>query len=183
MNRLKVLLLVVIVAILATVFIQNREPIALKLLCEDPNSQYCFYQTPQIPLAIWMSLFLLGGVITNLLAQVFSRYSYTRGSKKRSVQDDLYAESQKNWVDRDTPSRKYSTDSVEEEDFNNQSNNTTAYEVEQEPESVKRSGSNYSYTYRTTERDQKDQDKNNNTSIDLDKNANLTADSEDEEWI
>lgn len=183
MNRLKILLLVLIVAILATVFVQNREPIALKLLCEDPSSQYCLYQTPQLPLAVWISLFILGGTLTNLLSQTFSRYSYSSSGKKRYVKDDLYPE-KKGWVERDDEPEKYSTTSIERENkISSKANDSKVYEVTQEPEETTRSGSNYSYKYRSSPKEEKSKNKADNTSIDLDKNVNSNSELEDEDWI
>lgn len=184
MNRFKIFLLLLIIAILATLFIQNTEPIALKLLCEDPNSQYCLYQTPQLPTSVWISLFIVGGCLTNLLSQAFNRYSYSGSSKKRYRQDDLYVE-KTNWVDRDTQQKKYSTAPTEREDNigRNKADDSDIYEADQKPQEVERSGSNYSYKYRPAEQDKKSKRQAENASIDLDKNTDLTSESEDEDWI
>lgn len=184
MNRFKVLLLVLIIAILATVFIQNRDPIALKLLCEDPSSQYCLYQTPQLPTSVWISLFIVGGCLTNILSQVFSRYSYSGSGKKRQPKDDLYPE-KTNWVDRDTQSQRYSTASAPQEDNagRNKGDDSSIYEAAQKPQEVERSGSNYSYKYRPAEKEKNSNRKTEKTSIELDKNTDLTSESDDEDWI
>ncbi len=161
MNRLKFLLLLLIVAALIIVFIQNQEPITLKLLCPD-TTQACLYQTRQFPLAVWIGLFTLAGTLTNLLGQVFSRYGYassgkqksTSASKQRYTNSDLYPDRQ-NWVDEDRDRRKYSTNSTQIQDSPvvDQFDKSTSYERPQEPQNVERSGSTYSYTYRpATER-------------------------------
>ncbi len=69
-NQFKLLLLVIIFGILVVLFFQNQEPISLKLLCADPSSQYCWYQTPTQPLAMWMGLFLSLGVVSSLIWQL-----------------------------------------------------------------------------------------------------------------
>jgi hypothetical protein len=173
MNRLKLLLLLLIIAALAIVFVQNQEPITLKLLCPD-TTQACLYQTRQFPLAVWIGLFTLGGLLTNLLGQVFSRYGYassskpkyTTASKPRYTNNDLYPE-QQNWVDEDREQkfqkvernqRNYSTDSTQIQDspILDGFNKSNSYEKPQEPQNVERSGSTYSYKYRTvTERSPK----------------------------
>ena len=181
MNRLKILLLVLIVAVLVTVFVQNKEPIALKLLCQQSNSQYCLYRTPQLPLAVWISLFLFGGAMTSILSQIFSRYSYSSPRKKYAT-DDLYSES-KNWVDRDTPSGKNTPNRTTIEKPPSSASNYSIYEADQQPQSVERTGSNYSYKYRPTDREQKNKERDPQTSIDLNKDVNSTQESEDENWI
>ncbi|MEO0835504.1 MAG: hypothetical protein AAFY16_05850, partial [Cyanobacteria bacterium J06642_3] len=60
MSRIKLLLLILIVAVLSVVFWQNREPIALKFLCGDEGSSFCPQSVP-LPLAVWMGLFILIG--------------------------------------------------------------------------------------------------------------------------
>jgi hypothetical protein len=208
MNRLKFLLLLLIVAALIIVFVQNQEPITLKLLCPD-TTQACLYQTRQFPLAVWIGLFTLAGILTNLLGQVFSRYGYassgkqksTSASKQRYTDNDLYPDRQ-NWVDEDRDRRKYSTNSTQLQDSPvvDQFDKSTSYERPQEPQNVERSGSTYSYTYRpATERsrsvgfasspsldaepssDVKDSTaKTANESV---RESNLDAHEDDEDWI
>ena len=178
MNRFKLLLLLLIVAILATIFIQNREPVALKLLCEDPRSQYCLYQTPQLPLAAWISLFLFGGAMTSILSQVFSRYSYSGLGRKKYVQDN--SDPDPNWVDRDAASTTATT--TKARFSKGRKNDTSIYEAAQEPQEVERSGSNYSYKYRPNESDRNGKNQNS-TSIDLGKNSEGSTDTDDEDWI
>jgi hypothetical protein len=71
MNRFKLLLLVLILAVLSVLFVQNQELLSLKFFCADV-SQYCVYQTPQLPLAAWIGLFILAGLFTSLVGQFFS---------------------------------------------------------------------------------------------------------------
>ena len=183
MSRLKILLFIMLIGALIIVFVQNREPIALKLLCDDVNNQYCFYRTPQLPLALWIGLFALGGMITSLLSQAFSRFSYSRpgSGKSRKTANDLYPERQ-SWVDRDSP-EQYSDDSTQTKDSQNRFTEVKTYEASQEPQSVERSGSNYSYKYRPADKSHERQNNSKNNSIDLDKDANITPDKDDEDWI
>jgi hypothetical protein len=164
MNRLKLLFLLLIIAALAIVFIQNQEPITLKLLCPD-TTQACLYQSRPFPLAVWIGLFTLAGILTNLLGQVFSRYGYTSSSKPRPTNttkpkytdSDFYPD-QQNWVDenreqqfqRGENQRNYSSSStqVQNNPILDGFNKSNSYEKPQEPQNVERSGSTYSYTYR-----------------------------------
>ncbi|MGL5795421.1 MAG: hypothetical protein ACRC06_13670 [Waterburya sp.] len=161
MNRLKLLFLLLIIGALIIVFVQNQEPITLKLLCPDINaSQACLYQTRQFPLAMWIGLFTLAGILTNLLGQVFSRYGYassakqkyTPASSSRYTDNDLYPD-QQNWIDEDRDRSKYSTNStpIQNSPVVDKFDKSTSYEKPQEPQNVERSGSTYSYTYRTVD--------------------------------
>ncbi len=183
MSRLKLLLFIILIGVLTIVFVQNREPIALKLLCDDVNNQYCFYQTPQLPLAVWIGLFALGGMLTSLLSQVFSRFSYSGLSKSRSrkTANDLYPE-RESWVDRDGK-EQYGVDSTPIQDTSTRFTDVKTYEASQQPESVERSGSNYSYKYSPADKSSNMRNNSKNNSIDLDKNTNITPDKEDEDWI
>jgi hypothetical protein len=165
MNRLKLLFLLLIIAALAIVFIQNQEPITLKLLCPD-TTQACLYQSRPFPLAVWIGLFTLAGILTNLLGQVFSRYGYTSSSKPRPTNtnkpkytdSDFYPD-QQNWVDENREQQfqrrenqsNYSSSStqIQNDPILDGFNKSNSYEKPQEPQNVERSGSTYSYTYRT----------------------------------
>jgi hypothetical protein len=183
MSRLKLFLLLLIIGVLAIVFIQNREPIALKLLCADSSTQACLYQTPPLPLAAWIGLFTLGGIVTNLLGQTFSRYSYSGSVKPKYAIDDKYPD-KKNWVDTGKESKpgKYSGASIPREDSSVQDNlkSSSSFESLQEPQSVERSGSNYSYKYRPADKSQNNKNTIKNNSIDLEKEA---PDQDNEDWI
>ena len=80
MSRLKIFLSLFVLLFLSILFWQNREPLSLKLLCPDIN-QYCLYQTPKLPLAIWMLIFILAGLVTSLIWQLLS-YVSTRSSRR-----------------------------------------------------------------------------------------------------
>ena len=184
MSRLKILILVLIIGALAVVFIQNKEPVALKLLCNDVNSQYCLVQTAKLPLATWISIFLTGGIITNLISQVFSRYSYVSFNKTRYSENQKIAKDKnKNWVDRNSEPNSYSASKIKDNVTKEKKSVNNSYEASQKPQEVERSGSNYSYKYRPADKTKNSQVKTKNTSIDLGKNANIASELEDEDWI
>ena len=181
MSRIKIILLVLIIAILAIVFVQNREPIALKLLCADLN-QSCVYQTPQLPLAVWIALATLTGAIANLLVQTLNQSGY-RGSRKRQKMDSvLYSKPHK----RQKESDKYTVSSEDPDNYvdGEQFTDITSFEAEQAPQNVERSGSNYSYKYREAgDRLTKDSDKTKSTPSDREFKRNGAKESDEEEWI
>ena len=86
MNRLKLFLFLLIIALLGIIYFQNQEPIVLKLLC--PNDvQSCLYKTPQLPLAVWIGLFILAGIITSLVWQGLNSYSYSTSRRQKYNQE------------------------------------------------------------------------------------------------
>ncbi|MGL4883334.1 MAG: hypothetical protein ACRC8K_20080 [Waterburya sp.] len=211
MNRLKLLFLLLIIAALIIVFVQNQEPITLKLLCPDINaSQACLYQTRQFPLAVWIGLFTLAGILTSLLGQVFSRYGYATSSAKqkstpasssRYTDNDVYPDRQ-NWIDEDRDQSQYSTNStpIQNSPVVDKFDQSTSYEKPQKPQNVERSGSTYSYTYRTA--DERSRNVGLASSPNLDKEppsdvkdstpktsnkplreSNIDAQEDDEDWI
>ena len=85
LNRFKLLVFAIILAVLAILFFQNRESLSLKFLCSDTTSEYCLYQTPSISLAIWMAIFIVAGIVSSLIWQLLSRAgSPTKNNLKSS---------------------------------------------------------------------------------------------------
>jgi hypothetical protein len=191
MNRFKLFLILLIVAVLGIVFVQNREPLVLKILCPD-QAQSCLYQTPQLPLAIWIGLFILAGITTNLLWQVLSRFSYSSSRSKKSAPDNYFYDERENLTevrqDQEQRSRFTNTksptvilqDSVVQERVADSSN----YEIQREPQNVERSGSTYSYKYKeASDRKSESKEDNNQKSIEPNLNKNINTDKDDEDWI
>ncbi|ELS05314.1 hypothetical protein Xen7305DRAFT_00050570 [Xenococcus sp. PCC 7305] len=73
LNRFKLLVLAIILAVLTVLFLQNQELLSLRFFCSDTSSDYCFYQTPAISLAVWMAIFILLGVVSSLIWQLLNR--------------------------------------------------------------------------------------------------------------
>lgn len=185
MSRLKLILLVLIIAILGIVFVQNREPLALKLLCADP-AESCFYQTRRLPLAIWMGLFIVAGILTSLLSQLLDRYRYAGVGRTRSNANNF--DEEEKWSMRSNRSEQYPTASDRIQDSSGDKYTSGVYEAPQKPESVERSGSTYSYKYRDASPEFKSDasPKDNNarkTSIDSEIDSKLDRDKDDEDWI
>ena len=179
MSRLKILLLILIIGVLSIVFIQNREPTTLKFLC-GYGSSYCLGRSRQLPLALWIALFTLIGIIINLLGQLLNRYSYSGSSRQKYASDnELY--SNENWREDAATATNYTK--LEDSTIQDKYKNATSYEVKQEPQSVERSGSTYSYKYKESgDRYTSDRDDSRKTPIDLDKSSTISKD-EDEDWI
>lgn len=81
MNRFKLLLILLILVVLSLLYVQNQEPLSLRLFCADLN-QFCLYQTPQLPLAVWLFSFTLAGVLTSFIWQLFNRFGYPAGKTR-----------------------------------------------------------------------------------------------------
>ena len=192
MSRIKIILLILIIAVLGIVFVQNQEPITLKFLCGDEAS-FCPKSIP-LPLAVWIALFTLMGAIANLLVQALNNYGYKNfGKQKLSLDDDLYPSNRNR--QRKT-SRKYqsSTSTIDLQDslVRDKFPDEKSYEIKQEPQNVERSGSTYSYKYREAgERPHNYQERTKKTSTESDEseinsseiNSNIAPEQDDEEWI
>lgn len=173
MSRFKLFLLFLIIAVLSIVLIQNREPLSLQLLCAD-DTGVCWYRTPQLPLAVWMGLFTLIGVIVSLLGQALNRYSYSNSGRPKYIMDDeLYPR------DRD---RRESSSQIEDSIILDKFSDTNNYEAQQEPQSVERSGSTYSYKYREAGDRPKEQNNLQDRSVESEGNSRVDPE-DDEEWI
>jgi hypothetical protein len=189
MSRIKILLLVLVIAALSIVFIQNREPIILKLLCADAANanQSCLYQTPPLPLAVWIAIATLTGAIANLLVQSLSRYgykdSYKNTSRKQSIlNDDLYPSSNPGGKSQNGRQSKYTQANGVQDTPANQLSDVKSYEAKQEPKNVERSGSTYSYKYREAgDRPKSEAESSKRNSVEPEVNANQESDNED--WI
>ena len=181
MSRIKILLLLLIVAVLTIVFIQNRQLIALKILCAD-NSQPCLYQTPSLPLSVWIAIATLTGAIANLLVQTLNRYGYSDSRRKKILlNDDLYPDD-KGWKNTTGDRSRYSTTTGLEGSARDEISDAKSYEIKQEPQNIERSGSTYSYKYREAgDRPKRDSIKNNSSESQT--NINATTESDDEDWI
>ena len=186
MSWIKILLLLLVLAVLSVVLIQNRElfqlSIALKILCSDA-SQACLYQTSERPLPIWIAIATLTGTIINLLVRALNRYGYSNVSRKKAIlNDDLYPEDQ-GWKNQSGDRSKYNTAAKSQDLTKDKITDTKVYEANQEPQNVERSGSTYSYKYReANER----QNQSNSIKDNLGKSKSdrdVTKKSEDEDWI
>ncbi len=72
LNRSKLVVFAIILAVLTILFFQNREPLSLKFLCSDTTSEYCLWQTPSISLAVWMAIFMVAGIFSSLIWQLLN---------------------------------------------------------------------------------------------------------------
>ena len=191
MSRIKIILLILIIAVLGIVFVQNREPITLKFLCGyEAEASFCPQSIP-LPLAVWIGLFTLMGAIANLLVQTLSNYGYKNsGKQKLPLDDDLYPSNRKR---QGKTSRKYqsSTSTIDLQDslVRDKFPDENSYEIKQEPQNVERSGSTYSYKYREAgerPRNYQEPTKKTSTQSEINSseiNSNLTPDQDDEDWI
>ncbi|GAB4524057.1 MAG: hypothetical protein Tsb0014_02140 [Pleurocapsa sp.] len=177
---------------------QNRQPLALKLLCPDVN-QSCWYRTGELPLALWMGVFIAAGAITSLVWQLFSAWAYSSSTKEKytappsAYRDEVDTAANKRTTfnkprfEEKTSLRNSDWESKSTDDNWNQIVSTTKnkessttepttissdYEVRREPENIERSGSTYSYKFReASDRNQREQfEPDKNSSSDQDSN-------------
>ena len=180
MSRIKIFLLILIIAVLSIVFIQNREPTTLRFLC-GYGSSYCLFRSTELPLALWIALFTLNGIAINLLGQVLNRYSYSGSRKPKYAPDNELYPDQTNWRENDAATA--SNYNKPQDSIQDKFSNATSYEVRQEPQNIERSGSTYSYKYKEAgDRSRSERDNFRQTSIDLDKNSTESKE-DDEDWI
>lgn len=185
MSRLKLFLFLLIIALLGIVYFQNQEPIVLKLLCPD-DVQSCLYKTPKLPLAAWIGLFILAGIITSLIWQVLGSYSYSSSGQQKYSQENS-VRSHRNLVNvenDDVDSSSFAQTNIQDGAAEDQIYDSTNYEVPQKPQNVERSGSNYSYKYRTTSDRLLENSKTETKKTSIESELNLdTQKSDDEDWI
>ena len=183
MSRIKIILLVLIFAVLGVVFVENREPISLKFLCAD-NTQQCLYQSPPVPLAVWIFLATLLGAIAIYLVQALNLYGYESSEQQKNlVDDDLYP-SKKSRAKKSRRNRYTvpETDS-QADNLKDEFSDAASFEVPQEPQNIERSGSTYSYKYREVgDREKNSPDKADKNSVESEV-GNGIQEKDDEDWI
>lgn len=163
MSLIRILLLLLVLAGLTLLLAQNWSPVLLLV--------FLGRRTVALPLAMWILLSLVAGVLTNaLIASLFGLSNYFAAQqllkRQRDVEPPQKASSQRRKVD-DSASRQPSntgSSSVSDwdapvgddwnldEDVEKQSgfqdeNKSATYERQQEPERKSQSGSVYSYSY------------------------------------
>jgi hypothetical protein len=189
-TRFKVLLSLSILAVLGILLGQNRELLALKFLCADLTKS-CFYQTPALPLALWMGLFILAGIITSLVWQILNRAAYPSVKPAKTYEDpELSRSSNNNLRGNRTPNWEANSEREPWDDIatpptpNSQNGissstpvDTAVYERQREPQQVQRSGSTYSYKFKEANSDPVD-----STSPD-DAPRETKSKDDDEDWI
>lgn len=176
-NKLKLLLVIIPLTILGILFFQNQQPISLKILCADTSSQYCWYQTPTQPLAMWMGLFVIVGVISSLIWQLLQSLGSPQSSK--NYDDKPFSPKEKSYSQKVPSSSATKTSRIDTsksstsgsdweysrqgEDWESEQSPSpkvnpkinkddfvreSNFETRQEPQNIDRSGSTYSYQFK-----------------------------------
>ena len=73
MNRLKLISVLIVLTVVGILLGQNRELHSLKFFCPDVTSQSCLYRTSALPLAAWIALFAIAGVVSSLVWQLLNQ--------------------------------------------------------------------------------------------------------------
>ncbi|MGV2828286.1 hypothetical protein [Myxosarcina sp. GI1(2024)] len=170
MNRFKLLLLLLLAIAFGVLWLQNRQPLSLKLLCPDTATS-CWYRTPSLPLALWIALFVLGGVLSSLIWQSLNSFAYASRRKSGYTPAEFPEEPSTGEGNFTTPSTFASSTEAE-----NTATTSSSYEVEREPETIRRSGSTYSYKF-------KDKAKRDRTDESVAGEPDNQKHEDDEDWI
>lgn len=179
MSRIKILLLILIIAVLSIIFVQNQQPITLKLLCAD-SSKTCLYQTPSLPLAVWIALFVLTGAIANLLIQTLDRFGANSSNRKSGILDDeLYPNS----INSRTKGDRFKKSAPAADLNDSVQDDLKSYEVKQEPQNVEKSGSTYSYRYREAGSKSDKLGNNNNGAAEGSADTQDNSETDEGDWI
>lgn len=184
MSRIKIILLILVVAALSIILIQNSEPVALKLLCGS-GTPFCIYRSPSLPLGVWVGLFTLIGAIVNLLVQTLSSYGYRDSSRQKSSSDnDLYPK-RDSWQSKTSRKPSKSTIDFEDSVVNDRLSEVGNYEAKQEPQNVERSGSTYSYKYREGDRSNNNNNHEGSKKISTEyrRDSDQSQEEDDGDWI
>ncbi|MDJ0678936.1 MAG: hypothetical protein QNJ18_03625 [Xenococcaceae cyanobacterium MO_167.B52] len=187
-NKFKLLLVVILLTIFGILFFQNQEPLSLKILCADTSSQYCWYQTPTEPLAVWMGLFLILGVISSLIWQVLQSLGSSESAeyyddksftaKEKSYSQKVPTSSTKTSKPPKSRSSTSPTDweySGQGEDWESEQSPSAKvnpkapqddfvrgsnFETRQQPQNINQSGSTYSYKFKKNQKPEQQVNKN-----------------------
>ena len=102
MNRLKFILVLIILALTTILWLQNQDTLALNFFCPDTTAnESCLYRTPKLTRGTWILLFVLAGAVSNLLSQVLAR----AGTNQKAVVTRPNQNNNKQFQRREEPSR------------------------------------------------------------------------------
>lgn len=115
MNRLKVVLFLIVLIIVGILLGQNRELLSLKFFCPDISSASCLYLTPALPLAAWMGIFALAGIISSLIWQLLNQAAIPTSKATRSyssVENKVRSRQEVEYTRPPTPVNSYNSSST-----------------------------------------------------------------------
>lgn len=84
MNRFKLVLVLIILGLIGILLAQNRQKLPLKFLCPDVADPSCLYQTPALPLGIWLLIFAIAGIVSSLIWQFLIQTASSPSASKSS---------------------------------------------------------------------------------------------------
>jgi hypothetical protein len=162
-NRFKLLLLLLVLAVLGILLGQNRDLLTLKFFCADA-AKSCVYQTPSLPLALWMGLFIVAGIGTSLIWQLLNSLAYPSLKPSRNYEDpESYRSTGNKSRTNSTPDWNGEREPWDIETVQNDNSydsvrsatpvDSNIYERQQQPQQVQRSGSTYSYKFKDASSD------------------------------
>lgn len=168
MNRFKLIFLLIIFGLVGVLLQQNRELLSLKLFCPDVTSQSCLYTTPSLPLAVWLGLFTIAGILSSLLWQFCNRLasaSPTPKTRDRPVKNQTQPKPRIEDIRPQTAVNPNKTTTLDWEESQSEDwegdrgaqtkqgrerfePESTVYSVRDRPQDLPRRDSTYSYKFR-----------------------------------
>jgi hypothetical protein len=92
MNRLKLVLVLIVLIVVGILLGQNRELLSLKFFCPEISSDSCLYRTPALPLAAWMAIFAIAGIISSLIWQFLNQIAIPVSKSTRPRYTDNFVD-------------------------------------------------------------------------------------------
>lgn len=205
-NQFKLLLVIIPLGILGVLFFQNQELISLKILCGNIASEHCFYQTSDQPLAVWMAIFLIIGLISSLIWQLLQTIGLTNLNSKIIDRSPPQEKNYRKKVSVPSPktnrqdNHKRSSNSTSDWEDSRQSDDwgsedksipkadskieqdkkpkNSSFETEQKIQNKSQSGSTYSYQFKKSQNSKKSADNKNDEVYDASYRAINTSNSD-----
>jgi hypothetical protein len=106
MNRLKLVSILIVLIVVGILLGQNRELLSLKFFCPDLSSESCLYRTPTLPLAAWMGIFAIAGILSSLIWQFLNQVATPTQTTQKSTRPRYTDKSPDNSRENRVPNRQ-----------------------------------------------------------------------------
>ena len=182
MNRFKLISVLIVLTVVGILLGQNRQLLALKFFCPDVTNQNCLYRTPELPLAAWIAIFAIAGIISSLVWQFLNQvatptksHSSNRKSNSYRSVDTQVRSRQPEYTRTETPDRvktsipktdweqpvseDWETDEVPQKTQDKFQKSSIQDREPTKPQDRNRSGSDSAYSYKFPEVERQKTDK------------------------
>jgi hypothetical protein len=106
MNRLKLVSILIVLIVVGILLGQNRELLSLKFFCPDLSSDSCLYRTPTLPLAAWMGIFAIAGIVSSSIWQSLNYVATPTQTTQKSTRPRYSDNSPNNFGENKVPTRQ-----------------------------------------------------------------------------